>query len=47
MYTSDLQEGIRPIWEDEHNRAGGRWLVNFDKKERSDCLDNCWMETVG
>ena len=40
------QEGIQPMWEDSKNRAGGRWLLNFDKSSRKTDLDNCWMETV-
>ena len=40
------QEGIQPMWEDARNRAGGRWLVGLDRRDRKDSLDNCWMETV-
>lgn len=34
------------MWEDARNKSGGRWLLNFEKKDRSTVLDNCWMETV-
>ena len=40
------QEGIQPMWEDARNRAGGRWLVNLEKRDRRESLDNCWLETV-
>lgn len=41
------QEGIEPMWEDETNKHGGRWLLNIDKRERKEgVLDNIWMETV-
>ena len=40
------QEGIEPMWEDPRNKSGGRWLLNVDKKDRREVLDNCWMETV-
>ena len=41
-----LQEGIKPMWEDERNKKGGRWLINLDKKQRASCLDNFWLEVV-
>ena len=34
------------MWEDVRNRAGGRWLVNLEKKDRREMLDKCWLETV-
>ena len=41
-----FQEGIKPMWEDERNKKGGRWLINLDKKQRASCLDNFWLEVV-
>jgi hypothetical protein len=41
-----LQEGIKPMWEDENNKNGGRWLINLDKKQRTTCLDNFWLEVM-
>ena len=41
-----LQEGIKPMWEDERNKKGGRRLINLDKKQRASCLDNFWLEVV-
>ena len=41
-----LQEGIQPMWEDERNKQGGRWLVNLDKRKRGAELDRFWLETV-
>lgn len=40
-----FKDGIKPMWEDTGNRAGGRWLVSFDKRQRSH-LDHYWMEVV-
>ena len=40
-----LQDGIQPMWEDVKNKAGGRWLLNLDKRNR-DVLDRFWEETV-
>jgi len=42
-----VQEGIQPMWEDERNKLGGRWLVNLDKRKRGVELDRFWLETVG
>jgi len=41
-----LQEGIQPMWEDDRNRQGGRWLVNTQKNFRQQELDRLWVETV-
>ena len=40
-----FKEGLKPMWEDEGNRRGGRWLVNFDRKHRT-ALDDKWLEVV-
>ena len=41
-----FKEGVKPMWEDERNRKGGRWLINLDKKQRGSCLDNFWLEVM-
>ena len=44
-----FQDGIEPMWEDERNKMGGRWLLNIEKRkgdDRKEILNNCWMETV-
>jgi len=41
-----FKEGIKPMWEDEKNRHGGRWLINLDKKQRMSSLDNFWLEVM-
>jgi len=41
-----FKEGIKPMWEDDRNRKGGRWLINLEKKHRSSALDNFWLEVV-
>jgi len=40
-----FKDGIKPMWEDPGNRKGGRWLVNFDKRQRHN-LDNYWLEVL-
>jgi len=41
-----FKDGIRPMWEDERNRLGGRWLVNINKSQRQTELDRLWLETL-
>jgi len=40
-----FQEGIQPMWEDDRNCKGGRWVINLEKRKRDE-LDNFWLETV-
>jgi len=37
--------GIRPEWEDEQNKAGGKWVVNITKDRKNE-LDTMWLHTV-
>lgn len=41
-----FKEGIKPMWEDVRNNRGGRWVINLDKKQRINCLDNFWLEVM-
>lgn len=41
-----FKKGIRPMWEDEANKRGGRWLINIDRKQRSSDLDRYWLDVV-
>lgn len=42
-----FKRGIRPMWEDEANKRGGRWLINLEKKQRlSGDLDKFWLDVV-
>jgi len=41
-----FKEGVKPMWEDDRNKKGGRWLINLDKKQRASCLDNFWLEVM-
>jgi hypothetical protein len=34
------------MWEDQHNRSGGRWCLNLNKSQRANELDNYWLFTV-
>ncbi|KAJ8932083.1 hypothetical protein NQ314_014960, partial [Rhamnusium bicolor] len=39
-------EGIRPMWEDEANKRGGRWLLSLEKKQRNNELDRYWLDII-
>uniref|UniRef100_A0A8C2LRT4 Eukaryotic translation initiation factor 4E n=1 Tax=Cricetulus griseus TaxID=10029 RepID=A0A8C2LRT4_CRIGR len=41
-----FKDGIEPIWEDEKNRSGGRWLITLNKQQRQSDLDRFWLETL-
>ncbi len=44
---SVFKQGIRPMWEDERNKAGGRWLFTFNKKSTTaNRIDETWLEVV-
>nr|ADD38879.1 Eukaryotic translation initiation factor 4E [Lepeophtheirus salmonis] len=41
-----FKEGIWPMWEDEANSGGGRWLITLEKKQRHAYLDDFWLEVM-
>ncbi|XP_034041238.1 eukaryotic translation initiation factor 4E family member 1c isoform X1 [Thalassophryne amazonica] len=41
-----FKDGIKPMWEDDRNKLGGRWLMTLTKQQRHNDLDRYWMETV-
>lgn len=43
---SMFKQGIRPMWEDDANKNGGRWLINLEKKQRATDLDHFWLEIL-
>ena len=43
---SMFKQGIKPMWEDVHNKQGGRWLVTLSKQQRASELDNFWLEAL-
>ncbi|XP_016949362.1 golgin subfamily A member 6-like protein 6 [Drosophila biarmipes] len=40
-----FKKGIRPMWEDEANVHGGRWVISLNKTTKTD-LDNFWMDSL-
>ncbi|PIK50788.1 eukaryotic translation initiation factor 4E [Apostichopus japonicus] len=42
-----FKDDIKPMWEDERNKTGGRWLASFDKRGGKGIdVDKLWLETV-
>lgn len=41
-----FKKGIFPDWEDKRNQNGGRWIINLDKRQRAEMLDNYWLEIL-
>lgn len=40
-----FKEGIRPMWEDQANKRGGRWVINLSRGQRLE-LDRYWIDAV-
>jgi len=41
-----FKKGIRPMWEDDANKRGGRWLISLEKKQRNNDLDRYWLDII-
>lgn len=43
-----FKTGIKPMWEDEQNKPGGRWLISLDKSrgQAQDNLDIYWLDLM-
>jgi translation initiation factor 4E len=42
-----FKSGIRPLWEDERNRAGGKWILRFNKKLSGRYWEELLLALVG
>jgi translation initiation factor 4E len=42
----EKQEGIIPAWEDEANKAGGKWSIQLPKEKNRANIDKMWLYTV-
>jgi len=42
-----FKKGIKPLWEDEANRYGGKWIVRLRKGLASRCWENLVMAMLG
>jgi translation initiation factor 4E len=41
-----FKKGIKPMWEDEHNKKGGKWIVAVMQKEELSRLDEFWQHLL-
>ena len=39
-----FETGVKPMWEDEHNRRGGKWVITF--KPGAHIFDAVWARTL-
>ena len=42
-----FKEGIKPMWEDDANKQGGRWIVHLRKELANRCWENLLMAMLG
>ncbi|XP_055383562.1 eukaryotic translation initiation factor 4E1 [Condylostylus longicornis] len=40
-----FKKGIRPMWEDNANKKGGRWVITLERKQHK-ILDNIWLDVL-
>lgn len=41
-----FKNGIRPMWEDDINRTGGRWIIDIEKGYQLDEINALWMKIL-
>lgn len=41
-----FKNSIRPMWEDDQNKHGGRWLISIPKYFRPNELDCLWLDVI-
>jgi translation initiation factor 4E len=41
-----FKTGIRPMWEDQANKDGGRWLLTLERTQRLRWIDQIWLEIM-
>ncbi|XP_012943231.1 eukaryotic translation initiation factor 4E type 2 [Aplysia californica] len=42
-----FKEGVRPMWEDEANKHGGKWIIRLKKGLASRCWENLILAMLG
>lgn len=40
-----FKDGIRPMWEDDANKHGGRWVLAIGRNQKEE-LNKLWLDTV-
>ena len=46
-YGVQFKSGIRPLWEDESNRDGGRWSIRVKRHNTDRYWENAIMAMIG
>lgn len=41
-----FKDKIKPMWEADGNKGGGRWLIKVDKARRTELVDYYWLELL-
>lgn len=41
-----FKQGIKPMWEDEANIRGGRWMISLSKQQRFTDLNTLWLDVI-
>jgi len=41
-----FKNNIRPMWEDDINKNGGRWVISLNKYIRNTEVDNLWLDII-
>lgn len=41
-----FKKDIRPMWEDEANKLGGKWIISLNKPQRNTELDRLWLDVL-
>lgn len=41
-----FKRGVKPMWEDPANAKGGKWVINLEKRQRIQLLDEIWLEIL-
>lgn len=41
-----FKKGIKPMWEDQYNKRGGKWMITLDKYQRHTEFDRLWLDML-
>ena len=41
-----FKRGVKPMWEDPANAKGGKWVINLEKRQRIQLLDEVHTESL-
>lgn len=41
-----FRSGVRPMWEDEHNQKGGRWIITIERRVDNEEINQLWIDIL-